>query len=305
MPIHYGDSASLLKELFDDAESEIIIVSAFTTSEATTYLLQDISSRVTISLVTRWSKYDILSGSSDLGVADIVSQRKGRVFRNSNLHAKLYMIDKGVLLFGSANMTGRGLGIGNMQFNIECLSCPEKVRPDDIFFVNSIIKNSEIIDQALLNELSMQLTDKETSDWNESRIKEVRKLPQGIFVNDFPFCEDPEELLHDQVTEFAEHDVKLLNIVPSCLNFEEISRSFETSTVIKWLEKTLIGRKSFGELSKEIHDSLLDDPKPYRKEVKELQKNLFNWITKLLTHKFHIYVPEGGHSQFIDKEVHE
>ena len=34
----------------------------------------------------------------------------------------------------------------------------------------------------------------------------------------------------------------------------------------------------FGDLSSLIHNSLLDDPKPYRKEVKDLQANLYSFL---------------------------
>ena len=37
----------------------------------------------------------------------------------------------------------------------------------------------------------------------------------------------------------------------------------------------------FGEISKKIHDDLYDDPKPYRKNVKELQSNLYSYIKNI------------------------
>ena len=34
----------------------------------------------------------------------------------------------------------------------------------------------------------------------------------------------------------------------------------------------------FGELSAKLHNALINDPKPYRKEVKDLLSNLLGWI---------------------------
>ena len=47
----------------------------------------------------------------------------------------------------------------------------------------------------------------------------------------------------------------------------------------------------FGNLSSIIHNSLLDDPTPYRKNVKELQANLYSYIKVFLKNEIDIDVP--------------
>jgi hypothetical protein len=37
----------------------------------------------------------------------------------------------------------------------------------------------------------------------------------------------------------------------------------------------------FGELSQKLHNALISDPKPYRREVKQMLANLLNLIEKL------------------------
>ncbi len=37
----------------------------------------------------------------------------------------------------------------------------------------------------------------------------------------------------------------------------------------------------FGSILSRLHDALLNDPKPYRKNVKDFQVNLFNWLKYL------------------------
>ena len=53
----------------------------------------------------------------------------------------------------------------------------------------------------------------------------------------------------------------------------------------KWFIKQIKNKNnksfSFGELSALIHNSLFDDPKPYRKEIKNLQANFFNFLELL------------------------
>lgn len=301
MTIQYYNLADTIKNGFIHAKAEIIIISAFTTSDATSYLLKDIAEEVKVTLVTRWRKYDIVSGSSDLEVAQILYDKGGRVFRNPRLHAKIYMIDKEKLLFGSANMTSRGLAIGSIISNIECLSELEDVTPDDIFFVNSLINSSDIVDQAFIDELQEQIEQLEFPDWDESRIQEISSKPKGIFVNDFPFCEYPELLMENEDSINGKHDIKLFNLPARDLNMDILRVNFENANVVRWLKASIIDKVSFGELSAIIHNALLDDPKPYRKEIKELEINLLNWISILLSDKFKIYVPPGRYSQIIEK----
>ena len=58
---------------------------------------------------------------------------------------------------------------------------------------------------------------------------------------------------------------------------------FKRSKCYLWLLDTIRKKPSmqmsFGELSKHLHSSILNDPKPYRKDVKQLLGNLLNWIT--------------------------
>jgi len=68
-------------------------------------------------------------------------------------------------------------------------------------------------------------------------------------------------------------------------NFHESIDNLKKTKVIRWLKKQLLKEKSkslrFGAISRLLHDALLDNPKPYRKEVKDFQVNLFNWIKYL------------------------
>ena len=301
MSIQYTDLAINMKTNFDKAKSEIIIMSAFTTSEATLYLLKDIPNNIKVSLVTRWNKQDICSGSSDLGVAKIIFDKGGRIFRNPRLHAKIYMIDKEKLLFGSANMTSRGLALVKHESNIECMSKIEDVTADDIIFVNSLINDSNIVNKAFIDELQKQIEQFESPDWDESRIQEISSKPKGIFVNDFPFCEYPEILMENVDSINGKHDISIFKLPARDLDMEILRVNFENANIVKWLNASIVNKVSFGELSANIHDALLDEPKPYRKEIKELEINLLNWISILLSDKFQIYVPPGRYSQIIEK----
>ena len=73
---------------------------------------------------------------------------------------------------------------------------------------------------------------------------------------------------------------------------EDIKKShFIDSKVFKWLKSTIDKEMYFAELTQLLHTAIIDDPKPYRKEVKELLNNLLNWIISLDIDEFIIDKP--------------
>ena len=99
------DVLSLLKK----AQREVLVVAPFIRSESLKRLLCSVSNRVDTKVVTRWKIADLLSGSSDLGVFELVSSRNIPLFLKQDLHAKLFAADDKCLV-GSANVTNPALG---------------------------------------------------------------------------------------------------------------------------------------------------------------------------------------------------
>lgn len=282
------------------ATTEIIFVSAFITSNIVRHVYNEIDRNVKLTFICRYSKQDLIYGSSDLESARIIMQNNGRILRNPNLHAKLFMFDKKLLLFGSANLTNRGLGLSDKS-NIECVSQPEPVASKDIFFVNSLIESSQVVDDQILIELEKQLEVTNTKDFDEQIIDEISSKLDGIFIGDFPYACSPQQLIKVKDDPNSVHDLQLLKIDASEYDLNIIKNRFEKTKISQWLDSIIVNNIRFGELSALIHNSLLDDPKPYRKDIKELQQNLFTWINELLIDKYQIYIPDGGHSQIISK----
>lgn len=292
----------LLEKLVAGATHEIILVSAFCTSEAVRRVLDHLRPNVRVSFVARWSKGDIAMGSSDLDVYEVVTERQGRVFRNPRLHAKLFMADKEQLLFGSANLTARGLGIAAGCSNIECMSNPMKVESEDIHFINSIIRESQVVNQELIDALKAELLVASTPDFDESELSIIAEKPAGIFVNDLPFTHHPNDLLTTPESQESLHDREVFMIDDMEANTESLKTQFELSHIMSWVDNLVSEPMSFGSFTSALHNSLIDDPRPYRKQVKALQNNLFAWIENLIADKYVIEVPSGSHSQIIRKK---
>ena len=68
--------------------------------------------------------------------------------------------------------------------------------------------------------------------------------------------------------------------------------------IYKWLfneiNKTESKELYFGTLSSLVHEALIDDPKPYRKSVKDLQKNLYSFL-EIIKNK-EIFFDKPNHS---------
>jgi len=211
------------------------------------------------------------------------------------------MVDKHKYLFGSANLTGKGIGLAGTASNIECLSCEEDVHTEDIALLNSIIRESQIVNQELVEEMRQQLEEMDATDWHEQKMEAVAPHPDGIFVNDLPFCASPSYLIQNPDSEEATHDRVIFGLSVGAPSLDQLPTPFRKSSAVTWLDSTLHNEMSFGQLSHALHNSLLDDPRPYRKDVKVLQSNLLEWVTALLPDSFEVEVPPGRHSQVIRK----
>lgn len=294
------DLMSYTQGFVDDTSEELLLFSAYTTSEALREVLGQVDDEVEVKVITRWSREDIENGSSDLDVFRVVQEHDGQLFRHPSLHLKLFLKDKEEKIFGSANLTSNGLGISE-DGNIENLSEFLRVTPEDILFVNKILKQSQKVSQEMVEEFRRQLEEEETDDWDESKLSEYDVSEEGIFVNDFPFTSDPEIVLENPYLKKVQHD-KVIFDLPEEPTREDLVRGFGDSEVISWFDDLFDESMNFGSLSGRIHNELLDEPPPYRTEVKEIQGNLFNWIDELLQDKYEISVP-GEHSQVITKKT--
>jgi len=272
-----------------DASDSIIFMSAFTKRSALEWLKEYMQSPLDVTVIARWRKHDLLAGASDIDVYDFCQESGWRFGIDQNLHGKVYLIDESKIFLGSANLTKRGLSIGS-QGNWEFGTV---INPDavDILKVKDYI-NQEVVwvNSELFEKLNNEIknTDKTvtpTSDMNWSiEVTNRLKTPiKYLWVRDLLFTE-PERLLHlDLSNEYVSHDYELLDLNIDNLNETQIGSAFKQSKIFNWLNNVLINntKANFGLITHELHNSLLDDPKPYRKEVKEFVSNIFQWATFL------------------------
>ena len=126
-------------------------------------------------------------------------------------------------------------------------------------------------------------------------LKKLNENYDKLWVHNFPWCTAEELLDTKEINENVQHDLELFGLDKDNREKEVIIKNILNSKIYHWLTNQINKQENkelyFGNLSSIIHNSLLDDPKPYRKDVKTLQSNLYSYIKIFLQEKFIIDIP--------------
>ncbi len=301
-----------LGRALSEARHSISLVSAYVTTAGVEWVFERLPVQpVNLRVIARWRCADLASKASDLEVYPLLRSRGARLYVHPDLHAKLVLVDNRQLLLGSANLTSAGLQLvpgGNREISVTLTAAPE-----DLVIVENLFDEAVEIDSSLYEEMRAYIERLpprpkgiETGDWPLALNTKITRPPARLWVAELLWSSGPVALLkeaHSQAgdeAEAARHDLALLGFgSEDSPSQDEIGDRFLDSRAWRWLEARLLaalGRELyFGELSARLHDHLLDDPRPYRKDVKNLVSNLLNWAVALATARVTLDRPE--HSQ--------
>ena len=281
---------NLLGNALENSTKSVIILSAYVKAIGVDWLKEKIGEKdIKCTIVARWDKGDLAQGSSDLECY-YLAKENGWTFKVlKDLHAKVMLVDNDILFVGSPNLTGRGMSlvpVANQEIGIKVQALEE-----DLKIINQLIDDAALVNDAIIKELE---------EWKKNLPKiEKPKIPNfpqivndsfkekfnKLWVNNFPWS-NIQYLLEnaDKKEDNIIHDLDLFgltNIKKEDLE-KELNESFLQSKIFNWLIKKLEAADNkeiyFGRLSSIIHDGLVDDPKPYRQDVKLLQANLYDYI---------------------------
>jgi len=277
------------------------IISAFITKPATSWLENLIGNNsTTVTLVGRLSPQDFLSGASDINAIKECLLNKYTVKSLSNLHAKIYQLDEECIFTGSANLTGKGLALFD-EGNLE--SCV-KVAPTEFSksFISKIIDSSTSIDLDMLkkmNEYIEAIPSSSKSDIPQIWPENIMPSTTEIFISDFPFGR-PGEIQQAYVINSS---LPFAIVEAKNKDFDTAKVLFKKSKAYVWLRTLIENNRSerelrFGQISKALHDILSDDPAPYRREIKDFQANLYDYVRLYASDEMEICIP-GKRSEVI------
>jgi len=281
---------NLLGNALENSAKSVIILSAFVKIVGVEWLKEKIGEKdIKCTIVTRWNNGDLAKGSSDLECY-YLAKKNGWTFKVlQDLHAKVMLVDDDILFVGSPNLTGRGMSlvpVANQEIGIKVQALEE-----DLKIINQLIDDAALVNDVIIKELE---------EWMKNLPKiEKPKIPNfpqivndnfkekfnKLWVNNFPWSNIQYFLENaDKKEDNIIHDLDLFGLTNTKKEDleKELNESFLQSKIFNWLIKKLEAEENkeiyFGRLSSIIHDGLVDDPKPYRQDVKLLQANLYDYI---------------------------
>ena len=279
------------------ATNDIHIVSAYCKKSAMQFIESCIVNPMQgKKLMVRFAYDDILKGASDLEVYDFCRNNGWKLYMRLDLHAKTYIFDKMRCIVGSANLTAKGINIAdNANYEIALLtsvSDEEMCRIENLFDDAVLITDElyELMQQCVV--ISGTQGTYNCENWSNEILKLFNPKVEVLFTYDFPNCNSLSCLKEDSLDFLG---------LSTGWTVPTVKKAFLKCNAFRWLKAMLeekpIKEIYYGELSALIHNTIINDPKPYRKEVKELQTNLLNWITELNIKEIEIDRPH--HSQRI------
>lgn len=250
-------------------------------------------------ILVRFRMNDILAGASDFKLFDYCKSNNWDMYIRFDLHAKTYVFDEKRCVVGSANLTNKGLNLyGNGNYEIASVN---EFEMEDIKKLNSLFDDAILMNDEIYTMMKEQLEQakeikREHFEWSYNIISLFKPQFDVLFTYDFPN--------RPHLEDYRGQAVEFLNLEPDWTE-RQLKEAFKWSKPYMWLYKLLIssnGEMYFGEITAYLHNVLVNDPKPYRKEVKELLQNLLNWIQELKIKK--IVIDRPNHSQRVRLNIY-
>jgi hypothetical protein len=281
--------------------AEINIISAFITKPAFSWLCELTQHNTPkITLVGRFLPKDFIDGASSIEAIRLSLESGYSVKALSNLHAKIFQIDSEIIYTGSANMTGKGLALVDNS-NLE--ACTEVAPTEESkTFIKKIIESSIELTVEHLDKMQNFLDNLPSSDdiqVPENWPDDIMPKTTELFVSDFPLTKPGETCKEYVVNTSLEFAV----IKANKSDFDYAQSLLKKSKAYCWLKKVLTENDGdrdlgFGKISSLLHDVLCDDPAPYRRDIKDVQANLYEYLTLYAFDEIEVYVP-GRRSQVL------
>ena len=273
-----------LRRSLRSSNKEVVLFSAFIKKDVISWLSSVIPNSTKVSVIARWQKRDIVAGASDIDVYLICKECGWRLGVDLNLHGKMYIIDKAEIYLGSANLTRRGLGIGlegNLEFGTRIEASGMDLKKVQKLLDGMVWVDDELYNCALNDIKEACKSDKtETLSWSDAVLGRITAPVEYLWVYELPHTEPNELLELDFASDAHVHDYALFALDIDDISEDALKGTFRRSRAYAWIYLLVKERESinFGGVSSALHNALLDDPKPYRKDVKTLVSNIFSWI---------------------------
>lgn len=260
------------------AKDSVQIISAYCKENAIKQLNSFIADSVPEKkIMVRFRLDDILKGSTDFSIIDFCQQSGWKVYIRFDLHAKTYIVDGKRGFVGSANATNSGLNLG-LYGNVE-IGALVDIDMVDIEKVEALYDGAIFVNDSVYEKLKAQyqmISSYEQGKqyvWNQEIYELFTPKVKTLFSYELP---EKDEFMSGEYVTFLD--------TAYSDDTELMKETFRWSNAYLWLLNVLKendGCMYFGAITEKLHNALVSDPKPYRRDVKQLLANLLSMIERL------------------------
>lgn len=272
-------SDEIREEICDElrnAQNSVQIITAYCKLSVLDTLISCVKENISEKrLMVRFRLDDVARGSTDFDVLSFALERGWDVYIRFDLHAKTYIIDNKRGVVGSANTTSSGLSF-NQIGNLEMATVAD-IDSNDLVKIENIFRDAIRVDGNLICKLEEQYNNADKRNmstkytWSSEILQMFNPKIQTLFSHDLPDRKDVKRGEYIAFLDSAyEKDSQVKLLIRDC-------------NVYRWLLQILeknSGELYYGAISSLLHSTLVSDPKPYRKDVKEMLSNLLWFVEK-------------------------
>ena len=262
-----------------------------------------------VKVLARWNLMDLVGGASDIDAYRFAKDQGWDFYIDMNLHAKIYSFPSSGILLGSANATNSGLGLSSTSNN----EGGTVVEPnqDNLNFIDNMFKQAVKLDDELFSKIqhAYDACDKKKQiiEWPNELLDDITPniLSESKLLIDECLHSDGHEILtHGQAMDDSSlHDLSLLGIPLNVFDREFIISKFLRSKIFLFTLSVLKennGVLRYGALTQAVHNALVEDPMPYRSEIKEkIISSIYSWIKLIGPEVSKIKYERPNHSELL------
>lgn len=290
-----SNKTNLLPSLisFIEKSESLTIYSAFIKNDLLKEIVKHADGRIQ-QIIVRWQSDDLIKGISDLDVYKTCRQNNITLYRNTSLHAKCIVNEKGDCILGSSNYTNKGM-LKSEASNWEINTKVQQIDFDSRVLLQRILLESNLVTEEWVKEVEELIKD---YDKNEETIELPSAENIDFLISSLPMCSHPEVLweiiYQDKVVPFEElssasHDLALYQLVEAYNTkedfLEELKLNFNSHPFISKLIHYIKENNScrYGQIVNWIKDNCTEVPAPRSWQLKEKQivNILYEWICYL------------------------
>ena len=302
-----------LKLQVSEDDSLVLAFSPFIRSEALKVFLDSFQSNGA-RIVVRWRVEDLLAGASDLGIFDILKDRKIPLYQHSKIHLKLFQYSSGIAYSGSSNITNNGLSLQE-PYNEE-MGVLSQLNLKSCAHIRRLCDESRIVTKEMVEAYQRAIDECQVDPpiIGDLILPPIEK--KEFLVSELPASDSPKAFLEaasnyvqkQEICPRMLHDIGTLKLTESDLSSENLNnkliQAFQAQAFVKRVVEKIRSQPSmrFGAITEYVHNIAQDVPLPYRSNIKGAIARLYPWLESCF--RDISYSVPGARSQVIESSLY-